>query len=245
MKRIAAIFAACLLLFCANAFALTGVDYPEWSGAPIPENTMGGTIGSEGILMEFDADPEYSNIMDGYIQACFFAFDADEQNYLEMYIMLPEDTQTGDVFSASSGGLSSVTLYEVFKSGEEFYFAGQVAGFAYPDGSSFEIHISSVERGADSISMRGTLNGTLIKFSGTSPTGETLALGNVEFDFTLPIGSAPAAPKASAAPTPAPVPEASAEPFQTRPPQAAPSAAPKATMELRPAFTLPPEYAIV
>ena len=243
MKRIAAIFAACLLVFCANAFALTGVDYPEWSGAPIPENSMGGSIGSEGILLEFDADPEYSNLLDGYVQACFFAFDADEQNYLEMYIMLPEDTQTGDMFSAASGGLSSVTLYEVFKTGEEFYFAGQVAGFAYPDGSSYEIRISSVERSADSISMHGTLNGTLVKFSGTSPTGETLALGSMEFDFTLPLSSSPAAPKASATPTPQP--KASADPAQTRPPQAAPSAAPKATMNPRPAFTLPPEYAIV
>lgn len=243
MKRIAAIFAACLLVFCTNAFALTGVDYPEWSGAPVPENSMGGAIGSEGILLEFDADPEYSNIMDGYIQACFFAFDANEQNYLEMYIMLPEDTRTGDVFSAASGSLSSVTLYEVFKNGEEFYFAGQVAGFAYPDGSSFEIQISSVEHSADSISMRGALNGTLVKFSGTSPTGEVLSLSNVEFDFTMPIGSVSAAPKASAAPTP--VPKASAEPFETHSPQAMPSAAPKATMELRPAFTLPPKYAII
>lgn len=247
MKRCAALLTMLFLMLCTCAHALNAADYPAWDGSSTPENSLYGSISGNHLILEFDAGSEYSNIADGILQACFFAFDSGEQNYLELFIMLPENAAPGDVFSTTSGAMSSLSLYEVSKTGETLYFAGQVAGFAYPQGSSYELRIDSVERSNNTLSMRGSIDAQLCRFDGNTPTQDILAMSGVKFSFTMPLVASPATPGASAAPQATPVPEPSAAPFQTRPPQAAPSAAPapKATMDPHPAFTLPPDYAIV
>ena len=248
MKRIVAIFTALAIFFCAGAFAFSGTDYPTWDGTSTPENSLYGSINGNKLLLDFDASSDYSNIADGFIQACFFAFDAGEQNYLEMYLMLPENARSGDVFSSASAGMTSISLYEVSMNSETLYFAGQAAGFAYPEGSSFELKINSLQKDSGSITISGSLSGALCRFDGASPTRETLSLSDVSFHFTLPTGGTAAAPQPSVQPQFTPLPEASKPPFQTRPPQDAPTAAPanpKATMDPHPAFTLPPDYAVV
>lgn len=248
MKKLAAILTALALMLCASAFALTGADYPVWDGASAPANSLYGSIGGESILLSLDDTAEYSNVADGMAQVCFFAFDQQEQNYLEMYLLLPETAAAGDVFSSASGGMSSISLYEVSKDGDELYFSGQVSGFAYPSGSSFELRIESAQRSASALSMRGSLEGTLVKFSGDTPTEETLSLSGVKFDFTLPLNESPA-PRASAAPEASALPESPAQPKPSAAPQLpVPTTAPKApqaTMDPHPAFTLPPDYAVL
>lgn len=248
MKRIAAALLALMLFLSACALALSGTTYPAWDGISAPDNSLCGEFGGNKLKLDFDAAADYSNVSGGFIQACFFAFDSGEQNYLEMYILLPQDAAAGDVFSSTSASMSSISLYEVSKDSDVLYFAGQIAGFAYPDGSSYEMRITDVQQGGGSITMAGTLNGTLCRFDADTPTKETLELKNLSFHFTLPFDGASAAPSAAPLPSPIPTPESSAAPFQTRPPQTAPSVkpiAPKHTMDPHPAFTLPPDYAII
>lgn len=242
MKKLAAILTALALLLSMSAFALNGTDYPIWDGVSTPKNSLYGNIGEQNLIMELDTTAEYSNVADGMAQICFFAFDKAEQNYLEMYILLPENAAAGDIFSPTSGGMSSISLYEVSKDNEELYFSGQISGFAYPSGSSFELCIESVQKSDVAFSMSGTLDGTLVKFKDNVPTEETFTLSGVKFDFTLPVGEN-RAPQASSEP------KAPIQPMPSSVPQLpAPTAAPKAvqpTMDPHPAFTLPPDYAIL
>lgn len=248
MKKLAAMLTALVFILCTSAFALSGADYPLWDGASAPKNSLYGSIGGRELLLGLDSTAEYSNVTDGLAQVCFFAFDKAEQNYLEMYLLLPESAAAGDVFSPTGGGMSSISLYEVSKDSDELYFSGQVSGFAYPSGSSFELRIDSVQRSDNALSMSGTLDGTLIKFRDNQPTEETLVLSGVKFDFTLSLSES-RAPQASAQPKAPIQPMPSAEPKPSAVPQLpAPTAAPKAvqpTMDPRPAFTLPPDYAVL
>lgn len=248
MKKLASILTVLILILCTSAFALNGADYPVWDGTSTPENSLYGNIGGQNLILSLDTTSEYSNVADGMAQICFFAFDKAEQNYLEMYLLLPESAAAGDVFSPTGGGMSSVSLYEVSKDSDELYFSGQVSGFAYPSGSSFELRIESAQRNENALTMRGTLEGTLIKFRDNTPTEETLALSGIEFEFTLPLNAsrAPqesAEPKASVQPLPSVQPMPSVAP-QLPVPTTAPNV-PQPTMEPHPAFTLPPDYAVL
>lgn len=253
MKKTAAILIALTMLLGAGALAFTGSGYPSWDGASAPGNSLCGSIGGQKLKLEFDPSSEYSSMADGMIEACFFAFDSAEQNYLEMYLLLPEDAAAGDVFSSAGDGMSAIYLYEVYPDDSySHYYAAQAAGFAFPSGSGYELKLDAAEKTASAVSMRGSLSGKIARFDGETPTGETLELSGVQFDFTLPL-SASAAPQPSAAPSvqpsaapqpPAPTTQPSAMPF----PSAAPTAAPKKiqpTLDPHPDFTLPPDYAII
>jgi hypothetical protein len=248
MRKWTAILTALVFLLSTSAFGFSGTDYPLWDGASSPANSLHGNIGGQNLLLKLDETAEYSNVADGMAQICFFAFDKAEQNYLEMYLLLPEGAAAGDVFSAASSGMSSISLYEVSKTGDDLYFSGQVSGFAYPSNSSFELSIDFAERSDSALTMRGSLEGTLVKFKENSPTEETLVLSGVKFDFTLPMNAAHA-PKASPAPEVPVLPSPSAEPQQSPMPQlpvpfTVPKA-PQATLDPHPAFTLPPNYAVL
>lgn len=246
MKKMLTASIILALLLCVSAFALNGADYPTWDGVSEPIDSVCGNIDGSDLLLSFDSSPDYSLLADGMLQLCFFAFDAAEQNYIEMYLLLPESAANGDVFSPASSSVSSVTLYEVFQSGEDIYFAGQIAGMAYPDGGSYELSLEKVERSASTLSMSGTLSGTLVRFSDDMPTDETLSLSNLRFNFSLPLSDT-ASPESTAAPEdeetlqPSLSPLPSSAPVQTLPPTSAAEPA----LEARPAFTLPPDYAVL
>ena len=134
MKKIAVILMVIMLLqaFCALAF--NGTGYPAWDGVSAPQESFCGNFGPDALALEFDPDPVYSNIADGVLTACFFAFDAAEQNYLELFLVLPENISAGGVYSsADPGDISSLSLYEVFREGEILHFAGQLMGVPYPE----------------------------------------------------------------------------------------------------------------
>lgn len=242
MKKRLSILIALILGLNACAFALNGANYPSWSGEDLPDHHLGGKLNDEMILLEFDSSQEYSNLADGLIQACFFAFDESQNHYLELYLKLPEDAAAGDRFTATDlSEAASITLYEISNSDEDFYFASQVLGIPYPSGSSYEIQIQQAEKSDAGISMRGTLNARLVRMNGTQSADESLMLSGVRFHFMLPLGASAASPTQ----TPA------IDPLPTQTPQApegssAPSLqTPLPTMDPHPAFTLPPDYRIL
>ena len=254
MKKITALLTALALLLGACALAFTGSGYPAWDGAAAPQNSFCGVFGGDSLRLDFDSDPKYSSVLDGMITACFFAFDSAEQNYLEMYLMLPENAAAGDVYSSSvSGDRSSISLYEVSLDGEDLYFAGQLMGAAYPGGTGYEIRIEDVQRGETGITLKGSMNARLCKIVNSYVTDDFLTLDGAAFQFTVALqnGSAPAA-------DPSVPPQASANPDDGQPPFGLPAATPTPlpdfapfakkpsyTMDPHPAFTLPPDYRVI
>ena len=216
MKKITAIL-LCIALLMGHALAFQGKNYPRNDASQPLTNGISGSFAGENILLEFDSKPECSNIADGLIQACFFAFDEAEKYYLELYLMLPETIAAGDIITEKdlAGSGASITLYEVAEDNSEtMWYSGQVLGLAYPEDTGFEIRISEMEKAA-SLSMRGSLNAELARFEGSFPTREKIALTGLEFAFTLPLNGA-------------------SIPSQ---PEDSPAAIP--------AFTLPPDYAVI
>ena len=244
MKKIAALLLAVLLFLNCCALALNGSGYPAWDGAALPENGLNAYFGEDMLSLEFDPAGEYSYIQDGLLTACFFAFDAGEQNYLEMYLMLPEEVSAGDVFSsADMRGDSSISLYEVSRNDECLYFAGQLAGMAYPGGSDYEIRIESAVQENGSLRISGRLHAALVRIEGSFITDETLTLKDCAFQFEMPVQGAKL-PQQSFAP--ASTPEPFSAPSQPPLPESTiPPKKPAYTMDPHPAFTLPPDYRVI
>ena len=186
MKKLAAILLTLLLMCSACAFALSGAGYPAYDGSELPDGAFGASFGGEDLLLSFDPAPEYSNRMDGTLQLSFYAYDASGEYCLELYLMLPENLGEGEPASAS------LYLYEGDGDGETLYFAALENGAPLPLESGLKLNLEQVDASADAISASGTLEATLFAYKNDLPTGETLALKNARFRFTLPLNPAPA-----------------------------------------------------
>jgi len=228
MKKTVALLLA-LLMLCMPALALTGQGYPQFDGA-LTENSLGGTLDGASLALAFDPSDDYSYLRDGYIQACFFAFDEAEEYYLELYMLLPEGVQSGDVLDPESSNAvgadsCSLTLFEVDENNaQEVWFSGQLLGETYPEISSFEITVDSVEYGRDSLAVSGSLSADLCYLEGELPGTELLPL-DADFHFVLPLTAGEAMPAPETQPSESQSPEAKPQPVQPTP-----------------AFTLPPDY---
>lgn len=234
MKRTFAVLLSVLLLLTASAYALDGVGYPSFDGSVQQDDTLGGSIGDESILLEFDGTADYSYSINEYIQVCFFAFDAEEKYYLELYLMLPESIEDGTVLNpetafAAGAGDCSITLYEVDENDDSVtYYAGQLLGSAMPASSSFSIAVDNVVRAFGAVSVSGTLNAELCRFDGGQPSNETLKISDARFNFTLSVGNT--------APDPQPgEPDDRSDESQELPEFFR-------SLDPAPAFTLPPDY---
>ena len=196
MKKLALILLA-LAMLVTPAFALKGEGYPEFGGT-IKNNSLGGQFGEENLELMFDSGSEYSYVRDGYIQGCFFAFDEAEEYYLELYLLLPEKLNAGEVLTPESSFKShadgcSITLFEVDESNaEEAWFAGQLLGEAYPKSSDFAISIDECVYTNDSVAISGKIEAQLCQLENDLPSADVMAV-NAQFSFTLPLGNAPAA----------------------------------------------------
>ena len=194
MKRFAALLIAGVLLLSTTALAFTGEGYPAWDGASTPENTCCGIFGGERISLSFDPADDYSNLLDGVIQACFFAYDASETNFLELYLLIPEDVTPGDVLRNGDGRDCSIYLYETSIDSEALYFAGDLNGVSTVNVSDFELTIESAQVGATAIRMAGRLTARLCRFDREQPQMEQLEISDARFSFTLPLFENPFAP---------------------------------------------------
>lgn len=228
MKKAVSTLIALALVLCMGAFALQGSGYPSRDAGVPAENSISGNFGGASLAMEFDPSAEYSMLRDGMIQACFFAYDQSETSYIEIYLELPSNVQSGDRLSTAEDmrGISSsaaISFYEVSADSETLYYAGSVIGIPYPDASLFEINIAEAVHGADSIELSGTLSATLVRFDANNqPLQENMQLTDVSFHFRLPVSDS-----GESAPAP-------------QIPDAAP---PKATAPAsHPLFTLPPDH---
>ena len=229
MKKFVSVLIALIFILCMQAFALQGSGYPTYDGSNFSDNHIAGSFAGESLMLGFDPAGDYSSVSNGIIQACFFAFDEDETHYIEMYLELPVNIQSGDKITSSDflrniSTPAAVSFYEIDQDTEILYYAGSMLGMPYPDGSSFEITIDEANISDTSVEVSGSLSAVLTRFEGTNPTGETMPVTDAQFHFLLPVGAA--------AITPQPAPDASPN-IDTNPlPNFNPA----------PAFTLPPDY---
>lgn len=256
MKRFAAAALALALLLSAAALAFDGSGYPAWDGMTAPGNSLCGTFGEERVTLAFDPSTDYSSVAEGLIQVCFFAYDATEEHYLELYLLMPQDVAEGDVITESDACDCSICLYETSLDNERIYYAGTAYESEAAVGS-FKLRIESLEHDASSIRMSGSFSAQLIGYDLDQPAGAALSAPEAYFDFALPLSPAAAGatptPGFPAAPEATPTPGFPALPGATFPtfpdptfpgfPGEGASASKEPGFAGAPAFTLPPDYA--
>lgn len=246
MKKLL-IFLLAGLFLLGSAFALEGTGYPAYGGGTLPANALAGSFDADRLLLSFDPAAEFSSCANGYLQACFYAMSSANDSYIEIYLVLPQSSASGDVItpdSAFAAGMKecSISFYEVRETEEDFYVAMLNDTGRFPLDSDYEIRIDSFTETDAAYAVHGTLTATLAEVKELQPTGRVLALCDAEFDFTLPKSAAPrnGMPETTQPPSGFILPDPSQAPFFFAIPE--PSHAP-ADFAVFPAFTLPPEYA--
>ncbi len=237
MKRLVALALALAMLLSATALAFNGSGYPQWDGSSIPDDSLCVAFGQDRLTLRFDPATDYSNVEDGVIQACFFAYDAAETHYLEFYLLMPQLVMPGDVLRSGGEMKCSICLYETAVGDEDFYYAGDVDDRMSGD-TSYELTIDSVEGSGTYLRVSGSAKALLCRYERNQPTQDTLSVDEAYFDFTMPLSAATAEP-GSATPTPPPGQETPAPTFPTQPDD---SQAPGTTFPALPAQTLPPTF---
>lgn len=144
------------------------------------------------IHLDFDSGAGYSSVMEGNVQASFYVYAQDNaQDLYEMYLVFPEGVQPGDVitpeYAAQSAPESCVSLIITKNQVETYYFAGQLDGEVYPQGSSYAITIDQVASDGDGTRYSGRLSCTLVGMDmGSGAPLQSVTLSDAAFSFTMP-----------------------------------------------------------
>ena len=186
------------------------------------------TLDGQPVRLSFDRSEAYSSVMNGNVQASFFAYANGDKTIYELYMVFPESVRGGDSVTPESAiqgaHESSVVLIITDNQDEAYYFAGQIDTGAYPEGSSYNIHFDTVADAADGTRYEGRLTATLVGMEMSSGT----ILGNIQitdapFSFTMP-----AANRRSVIDAPESTPDQEPNPFETSP-ETTPSPLPETT----------------
>lgn len=118
------------------------------------------------LTLDFDDDPLYSMLDDGYIQASFYAYDAEDTLY-ELYLLFPDNVSTGsvvDIQSSLSAGMldCGIMLYVSGQTTELYAVAAQNESGAYPSDSDYAITFTEVSRSGSRLTFSGTAKATLV-----------------------------------------------------------------------------------
>lgn len=172
-------------------------DHAGATPAPLPgasDEFIRIEVGGESLQLAFDRSPDYSSVKDGMAQASFYGYGGDGRTLYELYVIFPETTQAGMVFTpdyaALTGSDCSVTLIVSGDAGELYYTAGLMDGSAYPLGSDFSIAFDVAEDAPSGRLFSGTLDATLIALDLVSgKVVDTLPIDSAPFRFTIGAAS--------------------------------------------------------
>ncbi len=144
------------------------------------------TIDSTEVWLGFDSAPEYSSVLDGIVQASFYAYEDDSDLLYELYLLFPDSVEPGASISPNDAGQagkdSSVVLIISDSKSEKYYSAGMLNGASYPIGSDFTIDIDTIENGR----YTGQLTAALVALDLISgEVVDTLKIESAPFGFTL------------------------------------------------------------
>lgn len=226
MKRFAALLTAFLFLITTSALAFSGAGYPAWDGRSAADSSFCGAFDGQPLLLTFDPSEDYSNVMDGLIQACFFAYDEAETSFLEVYLLIPDDVAAGDVLRSGDIRGTSIALYETTMNGDTVYFADDLEAVT-ANGSGFEMTIETMEFLGSMVYMSGSLTAQLSLYELEQARPELLTISDAHFSFVLSMDANPFAS----------LPDSDSDAlFPDLPDSALPD------LPGAPAFTLPPNY---
>ena len=150
------------------------------------------TIDGRSTQLAFDGSQEYSSIIDGTVQASFFAYSDNSEYVFELYMVFPDTVRSGSVLtpeqSLKDDPDCSVVLILNAMDKEQYFFAGQSEGRIYPDGSTYSMNFESVTSSELSRTYTGTLTATLAAMD--QDTGDPLvpfAIQDAPFTFTISL----------------------------------------------------------
>lgn len=238
-KLLTALLCAALLAGCAFAEAPsaegTPQPSPEASAAPEVRTAdaggMDASLNGESLRLEFDPDPMYSLCRDGYVQASFYVYGANNALY-ELYMTFPQDVQPGETLTPENVVLSGdigtgLMLFVSDDDSDVCSAASQYMTGPYPEGSGYTLSFSEVTVGGTAYTFAGTIDANLVEVDQYYNATSTVNRLSGSFRFTMDLGSA-----ASGAPGTRPTPEATQPPAGEQPkadeaPKAEPTAEPE------------------
>lgn len=221
MKKI---FAALLAVFLLLTSALA-------EGAPAGQDAGSITLNilDKTVVLNYDPEPEYSNSLNGSIQASFYTEETDGTMY-ELYLLFPETVKAGDEVNTQSSiqaGLNDagVMIFITSDAMELNAAAFQYPTGAYPAGSQYSIKFDTVTPAGASCTYAGSMTATLMVID--AAYNPLYPINNVSgnFSFTFDTGNA-YAPRVPEQPSATPVPESSEAtpaPFAPAQPEASPT----------------------
>ena len=207
-----------LLLAMLLFFSLPAV-LAETSDSAESEGSMSITLLDRTLTLDYDPDPDFSNLMGGVIQASFYT-ESEDGGLYEAYILFPETVKSGDVITTQSSieaGLAEpgVIVYMTDDTLNLYASACQFSTGAYPAGSQYSIRFDSVVPEGAACSYTGSLEATLIAqdedYQDLYPVENVSATFSFTFDFGNELE--PREPSAPSTPEIPDVPAATQTPY--------------------------------
>ena len=195
MKRIIALM-LCALMLCAAALSEGTGDFIRIA------------IDGRTVQLAFDNTEGYSSVVDGVAQASFYAYADGSSDLYELYMLFPEGVQPGTTidqdYATRNAPECSLALIVTVQQSETFYFAGQLDGGAYPEGSSYGVRYEGA--------LTATLTGMDVD---SGATLNKVTLTDCPFQFTMPASNRRDTGENPFEPAPTdPAPEATPAPYE-------------------------------
>ena len=190
-KRWIALFGA-LLMLCTAMGSAEGYAFAfEYEG--------------EWLTLLYDTSEQYSYVKDGLITASFYTYTEDLTEMYEVFLMIPETAQAGDVITQDSVSDGGICYIHSSRTEEDYFYAARIGGTLIPESCTYTLNLTRAENGE----YEGTLSAVLYGYNnqGGSLTGKTFEMSNATFRFSMNVVS-----DGAAAPGETPSPDATDEP---------------------------------
>ena len=198
MKRIIVLMLFALTLTLLSAALADPFDPPSddsFSAAIEGLESIEIQINGSPVTLTFDSSEEYSSVLNGLVQASFYAYSSDSEYLYELFLNFPDTVESGSSvtpeYALQNAPLSSVVLVISDRETEQYYYAGQSDGAIYPAGSSYAIDFDSVSDSGADRTYSGRLSASLVGMNADSSTPlASFSIENAPFSFTMPMENA-------------------------------------------------------
>ena len=193
MALLALLLALCLM--SAGLAEEDPFDVPDPGQEAAAPSAQSGSItidiGGAPVALAFDPSRQYSSVIGGSVRASFYAYSDNSVYLYELFMYFPETVRAGSVIDQQDALRNdpecSVALVISTNDEETYYFAGEIDGSVYPQGSSFSIRFDTVESVDGGTAYTGHLTANLgeLEFDGTE-SASTFAIQDAAFSFIFP-----------------------------------------------------------
>lgn len=197
---ICALTCAILPARAENAFVFPTPQAPFSTPEPDApaEGGMRLSVMGETLTLDYDADPAYSLVEDGCVQASFYAYAQDGTLY-ELYLIFPDTVAAGSTVtpqtSPAGGSLDAgVMLFVTDGRNDISALATQSGSAAFPEGSSYSIQLTDVSRDGASAAFAGSFEATLMAVDAAFTPLYPIENVTGAFRFTMNLGLSAASP---------------------------------------------------